>query len=75
MEVKTIYKIHNLMYICEKTTETYLKENQKRFDEELDTTKIIGNYFERIDDCINYAYDGKKPYTAAQIINNTYYTV
>ena len=75
MEVKTIYMIHHLMYIYGKTTETYLKDNQKIFDEELDNTMIIGNYFDRIDDCINYEYDGNKTYTAAQIINTAYYTV
>ena len=48
-----------------KVIETYLKDNQKIFDEALNTTMPIDRCFERIDDCIHFADVGKKPYTAS----------
>ena len=55
-----------------KIIETYLKENQKRFNEAFDTTIPIDKYFEQIDECIQYADYDKQPYTAVQTINNAY---
>ena len=63
------------MYIYGKITETYLKENHKIFDEALETTMLIYNYFESIGDCINYAYDGNQTYTFYQTNKNSYITV
>ena len=73
--VKTIDLVHHLMDIYGKITETDLNNNQKKFDEALETAMPIGKYFEQIDDCIQYSDDGKQPYTAAQIIKNDYTTV
>ena len=75
MVVKAIYLIHHIMDRYRKTTETDLEENRKVFDETLDTTMTIDKYFERIDNCIQYTYDSKQPYTDSQIINNAYSTV
>ena len=33
---------------------------------------LIDKYFEIIDDCIQYADGGRRPYIASQIINNAY---
>ena len=41
MGVKTINLVHHLMDIHGEITEKYLKENQKWFDEALDTTMPI----------------------------------
>ena len=46
MGFKTIDLFHHLMYIDGKITEMELKENQKIFDEELETTMPIDKYFE-----------------------------
>ena len=54
---------------------TDIKENQKRFNEVLDTTMPIDKVFERIYDWIQYADDGKHQYTPSQIINNYYNVV
>ena len=75
MRFNTVNLVHHIMYRYEKIIESDLKENQKRFDETLDTTIPIDKYFEQIDDCIQYANYGNQPYTAAHIINNTYNTV
>ena len=65
---KTIDLFHHIMYIYGKITETDLKENQKRFDEALDTTMPIEKYFQQIDDCIYYSYNVKQPYTSNHTI-------
>ena len=52
MGVGAIYLIHHIVNIYRKITETDLKENQKRFDQVLETTMLIYKYFERINDCI-----------------------
>ena len=52
MGVKIINLIHHLMYRYGKTTETYPKENQKRFNEALDIKRPIEKYFKRIKNCI-----------------------
>ena len=75
MVVKAIYLIHHIMDRYRKMTETDLEENRKVFDEILDTTMTIDKYFESIDNCIQYTYDAKQPYTDSQIINNAYSTV
>ena len=70
MGVNTIDLVHHLLDRYGKITETDLKENQKIFYEALDTTMPIEKYFDQIDDWIHYSDGGKKPYTAAKIINN-----
>ena len=52
-----------------------LKENQKRFNEALNTIMPFEKYFWIIYYCFQYAVDGKQPYTVGHIINNTFNTV
>ena len=75
MGVNTVDIVHHIMDICGKITETDLKKNHNIFDESLYITIPIDKYVEIIDECIHYADGENQPYTAAQIINNTYSTV
>ena len=75
MGVKNIYLVHYLTDRYGKMIETDLKKNHKRFYEALDITMPIVKCFEEIDNCIQYADDGKQPYTADHIINNAYNTL
>ena len=59
MRVKAIDLIHHLIDIYGKSTETDLKDNQKRFYEALNAKTNIYNSFERVEYCIQYADDGK----------------
>ena len=59
MVFKIIDLVHHIMDIYGENTETYLNDNQKRFDKLLDTTMPIEKYSEIIDDCIHYV-DGWK---------------
>ena len=52
MAVKTIDLVHHLVDRYGEMIEKDLKENQKIFDEELDTTIPIDKYVEIIDDWI-----------------------
>ena len=58
-----------------KIIETYLKENQNRFDVALDTNMPIDKYVGWIDDCIRYDDYHNHSYTESHILNNTYSTV
>ena len=71
MEVNKIDMVHHLMDRYAKIIKMDLKENQKIFDDTLDTTISIGKYFEHIDDCIQNSDCRKWTYTASQTINNT----
>ena len=59
--VKTIYLVRHIMDRYGEISETDLKENQKIFDEALDTITLIDKYFERIYDCIQYSDGGNQP--------------
>ena len=72
MVVKEIDLVHHIIDRYGKITETDRKENQKIFDEALDTNMPIDKYIEKNDDCIQYADGGKHPYTVSHIINNAY---
>ena len=73
--VNTIYLSLHLIDRYGKIKEMDLKDNQKRFNEALNTIIPIEKYFEIFDDCIKYLDYGKQKYTVAQIINNVYNTV
>ena len=72
MGINVIYLIHHLINRYGKTTETDLKEKQRRFEESLDTTVPIEKYFNIIDNCIHYVDDIKQTYMTSQIIINFY---
>ena len=41
----------------------------------IDLYLLIKKYFKRVDDCIQYTDDGKKLYTASQVIDKTHNAV
>jgi hypothetical protein len=58
-----------------KITPADLELNNKRMNEPIDSTQTIDAFFKRIDDCTQYATDGRVPYTPAQILQTGYYAV
>jgi uncharacterized phage-associated protein len=47
---------------------TEIHENNKRFDEPWDGAEPFENIIKRIDECVEYAANGLKPYSAEQIV-------
>eukprot|EP00957_Ditylum_brightwellii_P002789 214897-Ditylum_brightwellii.AAC.1 len=45
-----------------------LVANGNEYNKPMDISQPINAYFVRIDDCIQYASDGKTPYTSKQIL-------
>jgi hypothetical protein len=41
----------------------------------MDTTRPIDVYFQTIDDCVQFATDGKVPFTASQIVQTAYHAI
>jgi hypothetical protein len=58
-----------------KITPADLELNNKQMNEPIDSTQTIDVFFKRIDDCTQYATDGRVPYTPAQILQTGYYAV
>jgi len=58
-----------------KITPADIADNQKRFEDPIDNTQPIDVYFQRIDECIQYADDGHVAYTTEQTLQTAYHTV
>ena len=58
-----------------KITTTDLKYNNQRINEPIDSSLTINKHFEKIDDCIQFADDGKTPYTATQFIYKAHHMI
>jgi hypothetical protein len=56
-------------------TATDLEANKTQMNEPLDSTQAIDMFFKRINDCIQYAVDGRVPYTAEQILQTAYNSI
>ena len=54
---------------------TDLKENESRINGALDNSVPIDVFFQRIDDAVQYADDGKTPFTAKQILQTVFHSV
>eukprot|EP00957_Ditylum_brightwellii_P130054 9919848-Ditylum_brightwellii.AAC.1 len=52
-----------------------LVENGLNYNKPMDISQLINACFARIDNCIQYALDGKTPYTAKQIITTILHAV
>eukprot|EP00957_Ditylum_brightwellii_P184569 14057337-Ditylum_brightwellii.AAC.1 len=52
-----------------------LVENRMNYNKPMDISQPIDAYFARNDDCIQYASDGKTPYTTKQIITTVLHAV
>ena len=58
-----------------KITPADIEECKKRMNEAIDTTQPIDVYFHKIDECIQYAANGKVAFTPEQILQTTYHAV
>ena len=52
-----------------------IKNNKIRIEEPLDTSQPIDVYFQRIDDCLQFAADAESPFSAQQTLETAYYAV
>jgi hypothetical protein len=55
-----------------KITSADITKCRQRMEEPLDTTEPIDVYFQKIDDCVQYAADGRVAFTADQILQTGY---
>ena len=56
-------------------TSNDLKANEARINEALDNSIPIDVFFQRIDDYVQYADDGKNPFTANQILQTVFHSI
>ena len=66
MGVTTRDLLDHLMYRYDNITASDLKANKARINEALENSRPIDVFFQRIDDAVQYADDGKNPFTAKQ---------
>ena len=58
-----------------KITASDLMANKRRMDEPLDPSVPIDVYFQRIDECVQFATDAETAYTPQQILQTAYYGI
>jgi hypothetical protein len=58
-----------------KITPADIEECKKRMNEPIDSSQPIDIYFQKIDDCIQYAVDGQVAFTPGQILQTVYHAV
>ena len=75
MGVTTRYLLDHLMDRYGNITSNDLKANEARINEALDNSIPIDVFFQRIDDAVQYADDGKNPFTAKQILQTAFHSV
>ena len=51
------------------------KQNKNRMEEPMDTSQPIDVYFQRIDDCLQFAVDATTPFSQEQTMETVYYAV
>ena len=68
MGVTTRYLLDHLMDQYGNITAADHKANKARINEALDHSILNDVFFQRIYDAVQYANDGKKPFTAKQIL-------
>jgi len=58
-----------------KITPADIEECKRKMIEPIDSTQPIDVFFQRIDDCVQYADDGRVAFTAEQILQTAYHAV
>ena len=53
----------------------YFEDKNKRMNRLIDSSLLIGKYFEKIDDCLQFTDDGKTLYMEAQVIKKAHHAV
>jgi hypothetical protein len=56
-------------------TPANIEECKRKMNEPIDSTKLIDVFFQRVDECIQYAVDGRVAFLAKQILQTTYHAV
>jgi hypothetical protein len=67
--------IDHLLDRCGKITPADIAACKQRINEPIDASQPIDVYFQKIDDCIQYADDGQVAFTTDQIIQATYHAI
>ena len=75
MGVTTRDLLDHLMDRYVNITAADLKANEARINEALENPRPIDVFFQRIDDAVQYADDGKNPFTAKQILQTAFHSV
>ena len=75
MGVPTQDLLDHLMDIYGNITAANLKANETCINEALDNSRPIDVFFQRIDDAVQYADDGKIPFTAKKILQTAFHSV
>ena len=65
--------LNNLLNRYGKITNADLKTNNQRMNQRIDLFLTIDKYYKRIDDCIEYANDGKTPFMTSQVFQKAYW--
>jgi hypothetical protein len=58
-----------------KITPADIEECKRRMNDSLDSTQPIDMYFQKIDDCVQYAADGQVAFTPDQILQTAYHAI
>jgi hypothetical protein len=58
-----------------KITPADIEDCKRRMNEPIDSTQPIDIFFQRVDECIQYAVDGHVAFSAEQILQTTYHAV
>ena len=58
-----------------KITPADIEECKRKMHEPMDTTQPIDIFFQKIDECVQYAADGQVAFTADQILNTVYHAI
>ncbi len=66
--------LDHLLVTYGRITPTALAENLKRFQAAIDPDTPLETYFKTLEDCLQYADDGKAPYSEALTIQTELYT-
>ena len=67
--------LDHLMQRYGKITPLAIKNNKTKMEEPLDTSQPIDVYFQRIDDCLQFAADAESPFSAQQTLETAYYAL
>jgi hypothetical protein len=75
LEVTTRDLLDHLLDRYGKITPVAIEDCKRRINEPIDSTQPINAFFQRVDECIQYAVDGRVAFLAEQILQTTYHAV
>jgi hypothetical protein len=58
-----------------KITSANIEDCKRKMNEPIDSIQLINIFFQRVDECIQYAVDGQVTFLAEEILQTTYHAV